>query len=199
MENDEYMEDAKGRLVPRRMVSDLDQARDQLVKGIIGDSVRLSHALAEFRSRVLSDVKAFVELSAEQYGAKMGGKKGNVSLTTYDGEYRVLIAVDDHISFDERLQAAKSLIDDCIKEWVAGSRDELRVLIDDAFSVDKAGKINTGRVLSLRRLSINDQKWKRAMEALSDSITVISSKEYVRIYKRDSNGEYKLLPLDVAA
>lgn len=199
MDTSEYMKDAKGRLVPREMVSSLDQARDDLVRGIIHDAANLVQALTVFKIRVLDDVKAFVDLSAEQYDTKIGGKKGNITLSTFDGEYRLLIAVDDHIAFDERLQVAKSLIDECIKEWIHGTRSELRILIDDAFAVDKAGKINTGRVLSLRRLAIEDPKWKKAMDALSDSITVVTSKQYVRVYKRNAKGEYVLIPMDVAA
>lgn len=196
---DGYMKDAKGRMVPVEMVKPIDIARDQLVKEIVGKSVAVARQLSDLKSSALQDVKAFIDLSMEQYGVKLGGKKGNVTLNTYDGEYRLLIAVEDRISFDERLQAAKALIDECIKDWTVGARGEIKVLIDDAFAVDKQGKINTNRVLSLRRLEISDPKWQTAMEAISDSITVVESKEYLRIYKRNPDGEYDQVNLDISA
>lgn len=196
---DGYMKDAKGRLVPIDLVKPVDLARDQIVTEIVNKSLELASILGAFKKRSLDDVRAFIDLSAEQYGVKIGGRKGNVTLTSYDGEYRVLIAIDERITFDERLQAAKALIDECIKSWTVGARGELKVLVDDAFAVDKQGKINTNRVLGLRRLDITDPTWLRAMEAISDSITVIDSKEYIRVYRRNNKGEYDLVSLDMVA
>ena len=123
---DGYMKDAKGRMVPVEMVKPIDIARDQLVKEIVGKSVAVARQLSDLKSSALQDVKAFIDLSMEQYGVKLGGKKGNVTLNTYDGEYRLLIAVEDRISFDERLQAAKALIDECIKDWTEIGRASCR-------------------------------------------------------------------------
>ena len=153
-----------------------------------------------FRDDVMGDVAAFVQLSAEQYGAKVGGNKGNLTLTSYDGRFKVQRSIAETLVFDERLQAAKELIDECITEWTEGSRDELKALINDAFQVDKEGRINTGRVLSLRRLKINDDRWQRAMQAVSDSLQVAGSKAYLRIYvRRDGDGKYEPVSLDLAA
>ncbi|MDR1858862.1 MAG: DUF3164 family protein, partial [Treponema sp.] len=80
-----------------------------------------------------------------------------------------------------------------------GSRNEIKALVNSAFYVDKAGNINTARILGLRRLDISDPEWKRAMEAITESIQVSGSKEYLRVYTRADNGEYQQVPLDVAA
>mgnify|MGYP000929749725 FL=1 len=64
--------------------------------------------------------------------------------------------------------------------------------------VDKEGNISTARVLGLRRLQITDEKWQRAMDALSDSLQVHISKPFVRVYRRGEDGEYQLMNLDVA-
>ena len=53
---------------------------------------------------------------------------------------------------------AKALVDECIQDWSAGSRDEIKVLVNDSFYVDKTDKINTQRILGLRRLNIEDEK-----------------------------------------
>ena len=50
----------------------------------------------------------------------------------------------------------------------------------------------------LRRLQITDEKWQRAMDALSDSLQVHISKPFVRVYQRGEDGEYQLMNLDVA-
>jgi len=101
--------------------------------------------------------------------------------------------------FDERLHAAKALIDECMNDWSAGSAEELKTVIRGYFDVDKQGKLNTKKILSLRRYHINDDRWKRAMDAISDSLQIIGSKSYVRVYQRDQNGDYNQLPLDLSS
>ena len=120
-------------------------------------------------------------------------------MTTYDGKYRLVVAMNDQIAFDERLQVARELIGGCIEKWSEGSRNEIRILVQDAFQVDKAGKLNTARILGLRRLEITDPDWLKAMSAISDSIQVSGSKQYLRFYERNEQGEYVQIPLDVAA
>ena len=153
----------------------------------------------DFKQRIRNDIYSFVELSAGQYGVKWGGKKGNITLNTYDGKYRLLVQMNDNITFDERLQVARELIGKCLERWSDGARPEIRVLVNDAFQVDKAGKISTTRVLGLRRLDIKDREWQKAMAAITESVQITGTKQYLRVYERDANGEYQQLPLDVAA
>lgn len=194
-----YRADASGRLVPETMIKPIDLTRDELVQELVRQAIAMHDSLAEFKGRVFADLNAFVDLSAEQYGVKFGGKKGNITLYTFDGRYKVQVAIAEHMVFDERLQAAKHLVDECIIDWSEGSRDEIKVLVQSAFDTDKEGKINTGRVLGLRRLEIKDEKWLRAMQAIGESLQVVGSKEYVRFYERVGEDQYKPISLDVAA
>lgn len=195
----QYKQDSQGRLVPVESIKEIDLMRDDLVMEIVAQAEQTHAQLATFKQKVFGDVRAFVELSAERYGAKIGGRKGNISLLSYDGKYKVLIANQDHIVFDERIQAAKSLIDECIKSWTAGASMEIKALIDRAFEVDKEGRLNTGRILTLRRVNIDDDRWHQAMQAISDSIQVVGSKSYVRVYRRKGDSDvYEQVALDIA-
>ena len=195
-----FMQDARGRLVPESMVKPIDQLRDQTIQSLVAEAKALQAKLAEFKNRAFTDIAAFVEASNAQYGVKVGGTKGNISLVTFDGRYKIIRQIAEHIQFDERLQAAKELIDACIREWTEGSSDKIKALINEAFQVDKEGNVNTGRILGLRRLAIEDQKWTLAMSAIGDSIRVTGSKPYVRLYERDeATDEYRAISLDLAA
>jgi hypothetical protein len=197
--NNEYMTDSQGRQVPAELVKEIDKLRDQTVRRIADEAMKMKEVLVAFKQRIRDDIYAFVELSANQYGKSWGGKKGNITLSTFDGRFRLIVAIDDNIIFDERLQIARDIIGDCVKKWSDGARSEIRVLVNDAFQVDKTGKINTARVLGLRRLEIHDPDWQKAMEAITESIQVSGSKQYLRFYERNENGEYRQIPLDVAA
>jgi hypothetical protein len=196
---DGYKRDPHGRLVPVSAIRAIDLERDDLVQKIVARGRKVSADLTEFKADTFGDIQAFVELSAEQYGAKVGGKKGNVSLLSFDGRYKVSRAINDNIVFDERLQAAKALIDQCLISWTENASPEIRAIVDRAFEVDKAGDVNIGRVLALRRVEINDPRWKEAMRAIGESIQVVGSRSYVRLYERiGDTDQYKQIPLDIA-
>lgn len=98
-----YRMDAKGRLVPEEMIKPIDLERDRLVQEIVAKGKALNKALLDFKLATFGDIEAFITLSAEQYQAKVGGKKGNASLVSFDGRYKVIRAMADNIAFDERL------------------------------------------------------------------------------------------------
>ena len=194
-----YMKDARSRLVPVEAIKDIDLARNDLVMEQIEKALGLQQTMRDFKIAALGDIGAFIDLSLERYEVKLGGTKGNVTLTSYDGRYKIQRAISEVLAFDEGLQAAKVLIDKCIQRWTEGSRSELKVLIDDAFQVDKEGKISTGRVLGLRRHQIEDPEWKDAMNAIADSIHATGSKTYVRFYQRTGPDEkWEAIPLDLS-
>jgi len=194
-----YWQDAQGRLIPEDQVRPIDRLRDELVRSLVGRALPIRELLTEFRSQAFADIQAFVELSAEQYNARLGGAKGNVTLLSYDGKYKVQRAIAETIIFDERLQAAKALIDECLREWTEGARSEIAVLVQDAFRVDGSGNIRTGSVLGLRRLSIEDERWLSAMQAIGEAVQVMGSKTYLRLYERDDKGQYRPISLDIAS
>lgn len=195
-----FMQDAKGRLIPISLIKPIDTARDELVSELIKEATAMREKLGQLKQKIFGDIGAFVDMSAEQYGVDVGGKKGNITLHTFDGKYKVQVAMTEKMQFDERLQAAKVMIDSCIHEWSKGSTDEIKVLVQDAFQTDQQGKINTGRVLALRRLDIKNETWVKAMQAIGESLQVVGSKQYVRFYERvGETDKYQPISLDIAS
>jgi len=194
-----FMTDSQGRQVPENLVKDIDKKRDATVRSIAARAQGMKMVLWQFKQEIRKDIFDFVGMSFDEYGVKHGGKKGNISLLSYDGKYKLLVQMNDNITFDERLQVARELIGKCIEKWSDGARSEIRVLVNDAFQVDKTGKISTARVLGLRRLDIKDKDWGKAMTAITESVQITGTKQYLRIYERDDKGEYQMIPLDIAA
>lgn len=194
-----YWQDQHGNLVPDAKVKDIDKLRHQVVTDLCVMAKASSAALGKFKLDAMQEVAALVSTSMEQYGVKSGGTKGNVTLVSFDGKYKLVRQMQDHIVFGEQLMAAKALIDECVQEWSEGANDNIRVLVGHAFQTDKEGKINTGRVLALRRLAIKDEKWQQAMQAIADSMQTASTKPYIRFYERDISGAYCPINLDVAS
>jgi hypothetical protein len=194
-----YWKDPKGNLIREDLIKPIDRERDALVKRLVEGAKKVSAELHDYKAGAFADIAALVELSAEQYGAQIGGKKGNVTLHTFDGKYKVQRAMAETIVFDERLQAAKGLIDECLEEWTADSRPEVLAIVKNAFAADQEGNLNTGRILALKRLNITDNRWQRAMLAIADAAMVVGSKTYLRVYERvGETDQYVPIPLAVA-
>jgi hypothetical protein len=195
-----YWKDANGSLVPVGKIKEIDKQRTQCVTELAEAAKKASAQLIAFKLTAMNAVQEFVDASLALYQVKQGGKKGNITLITFDGRYKIVRSMRDAVTFDERLQAAKALIDECVKAWSKGSNDNIKVLINNAFQVDKQGSVNTARILNLRTLKIDDEKWLRAMQAISDSMKVASTKPYIRFYELDErSGDYVAISLDVAA
>ena len=195
-----YRRDAKGRLVPENLVKPQDLLEDQLVEKMLGYADELSAQIKRFKAHCFDDIAALLELLFTKYGAKRGGVKGNMTFTSYDGCTRVTVRIADHLAFGPELQAAKALIDECIADWAADARSEIRTLVGHAFNVDKEGKVSVEAILALRRVEILDARWQRAMEAIGDSIRVVGSKAYIQFHRRPSPDErWKAIPIDLAA
>ncbi|MED9626579.1 DUF3164 family protein [Escherichia coli] len=194
-----YWVDARGVMTPESLIKDIDRDREQLVGELVEMVIAASASLRELKLRAFGDIQAFIDLSAEKYGAVKGGKKGNITLYSFDGRYKIQRAMQDRIALDERIQTAKALIDDCLADWTEGARPEIKAIISEAFSTDKEGNINTGRVLALRRLDITEERWDNAMKLIGEAVQVVGSRRYIRVYERvGDSDEYRAIPLDIA-
>lgn len=195
-----YMRNALGHMVPADKVREQDKLRDATVRALVADAIKANKLLKAFKAKALADIADLVKISGERYQVVLGGKKGNVNLISYDGQYKVVRSMADRIVFTEEIEAAKALINSCIDRWSEGANDNIRVLVDRAFSKDKTGQLKTASVLELMRLDIADNEWKRAMEAIKDSIQTTGTAIYVRVYERvGDSDQYQAIPLDLAA
>ena len=196
-EENGMVKDAQGRLVPVEMIKPADRQRDDLVRELFHEYGMLQNDCEKFRSLADDAIDAHLQLVQEQYGVKVRGQEGNLVMTSYDGELRIVRAVDKVIAFTDEIHAAKKLIFECVEEWVDGARPELKVVVEDAFRQDKAGHLSAGRILGLLRWKIEDVRWLQAMQAIKDSVKVQSTRQYLRFYRRTPDGQYVHIPSGV--
>jgi hypothetical protein len=194
-----HMEDARGAKVPLSLIKPQHKLQDEMVRKIMGYGLALSEQVSRFLAHTFDDIGHFEALLAQEYDAKVGGAKGNKTLMTHDGLFKVTVQVADYIDFGPELQTAKTLIDECMNEWAAGARDELRAIVTRAFNTDKPGKINRSEIFMLLRLEIEDPRWKAAMKAIRDAMRVVGSKSYVRLYQRPTqDAQWQPITIDLA-
>lgn len=196
----EYLTDAKGWLIPKSMVKPQDQLRDQTVKIIVERFKQSQAVLKNCKVESMLDIATLEDISAQKYSAKLGGKKGNLTLYSFDGKYKVVRSFADRIIFNEDAKSAEALFKECVLEWGNGADPKLVTLVNYAFETDKQGNLSASKIYGLLRLNIEDEKWKQAKQAIIDSMNVAYSKGYIRAYERIGDTDvYKAIPLDIAA
>lgn len=175
----EYMTDAKGGLVPVNLIKPQHLLEDEMVRKVMGYSIALSEQVSRFKEHTFDDLGAFEAILLQEYGSTVGGAKGNKTLTSFDGLFKITVQVADNIVFGSELQIAKGLIDECLNEWAAGARDEIRAIVTRAFNTDKAGQINRSEIFMLLRLE--------------------GSKTYIRCHRRPScDASWQAVTIDLA-
>ena len=179
-----YMPDAKGNLVPLDLIKPQYLLQDEMVRKVAGYAIALAEQVGRFKAHTFDDIGGFEALLEQEYGASVGGAKGNKTLMSHDGLFKISVQVADHIDFGPELQVAKGLVDECLNEWAADARPEIRAIVTRAFNTDKAGQINRSEIFMLLRLDITDPRWVRAMAAIRDAMRIVGSKTYVRVYRR---------------
>jgi hypothetical protein len=195
----DYMSDAKGNFVPVEMIKAADRLEDEMVRKIMQFADDLSAQISRFRGHTTTDLGEFDALLEQEYNAKRGGAKGNRTYQTIDGLLKVQVAVSDFIDFGPQLQIAKKLLDECLNEWAADSRPEIRAVITRAFNTDKEGQVNRSEIFMLLRLAIEDTRWQEAMRAIRDAMHVTGSKEYIRFYRRSKVADgWHAITIDLA-
>lgn len=194
-----YMPDAKGNLVPVEAIKPQHLLEDETVRRIMHFGEALSAQVARFKAHTFEDLGEFEALLAQEYGARKGGAKGNKEFQSFDGLMKVQVQVQDSITFGPELQVAKVLLDECLNEWSAESRPEIRAIVTRAFNTDKAGQINRAEIFMLLRLEIEDARWQDAMRAIRDAMRVVGSKTYVRLYRRERfDAPWQAVTIDLA-
>lgn len=195
----DYMPDAKGKLVPVELIAPLELLEDETVRKIAGFGLALSEQVERFKGHTFEDLGDYDAVAAQEYDAKKGGAKGNKTYMSFDGLWKVQVQVSDYVEFGSQLQIAKELIDECLNEWAADSRPEIRAIVTRAFNTDKAGQINKSEIFMLLRLEIEDGRWQQAMRAIRDAMRVVGSKTYVRLYHRVTHdAKWQAITIDLA-
>lgn len=196
-----YVPDAKGRLVNEKHVRPAEALEDQTVRRILAYGVDLADQIARFRSHTTADLLGLLDVLAAEYGQTARvGQKGNWSVSSFDGRLKVVVQVSEQIAFGPELQVARGLVSACITDWSDGARSEIVELARRAFEPDKAGRINREAVLRLRRVEIDDPRWRQAQRAIGDAIRVVGSRRYLRLYMRGApDAAWIPVPIDLAS
>jgi len=189
---------AKGETVPADIVSAHDKRKEKAVMRIVKCAEKAHEALKDLKATASAETDKVYAEHLRIRGVETGASKGNYTMYNFDKSVKVEINNSDSISFDDGIETVKQLLDKYIEDVTNEASSEIRMLIQGAFKTRK-GQLDKARLFSLFQYHIEHPIWMQAMDALKASIDVQSSKKYMKISKRNENGEYVNIPLSLSA
>jgi len=198
--SDGKLEDQHGNSIKVENIKDHEKDSNNFVVQSILACARVSDTLSQLRSELESEFDGHVKSLFEQYNKKMGGKKGNVTVFSFDRKLKLECSKQERETTNEHIIVAKQLVDGCVKNWSKGANKNLQSFVSRYFRTDADGNYNVSDLKRLRKMELAhpDEDWDKAMEALDNSIEFDTTATYFRAYYRDENGSYIQIPLDIA-
>ena len=195
-----YWRNARGDLIREANISEIDRDMDAVTRCIHGFGSALSAEMWRFRTYTQDDIGALLDRVVDCYGGRRrGGGKGNVQICTYDGRMRVTVSQADVIDVGPEIHAAQAIVEECLDEWTERGNLKLRALVDQAFRPDATGRLSVSHLLRLRRIAIDDAKWRAVQTAIGDALRPVGRAEYIRLHRRDNPTQtWTQVPLHLA-
>ena len=194
--------DPRGVPVPKKFIPKVDQRRDQAVEKIHKAIGKLEKQMTDAKRECLGELTAYLDFLEKETGVARQGK-GNLTLTGFSGDKQVDLRIDDVIEFDERLQSAKTLIDEYVADLGTSSAEEIVALVREAFNLDKKKNVNQAMIMRLLKLQFKDPRWVRAVELIHESISVAGSRQYLQIRRKiktpSGSEQWEPVPLNFSA
>lgn len=196
------MTDAAGQSVPIAYVKPYDRLRDRTARRILARWQKAHAVLQRVKVETMADIRALQDAaSKDAEKGRLGGDKGNVQFSTFDGLATVRLESRTTLEFDERLREAHRLIRQVADELAkASGQPDIAEIINAAFQTSAVGLLQKSRILALLRLKVRHPVWAQAMDLLRESIFARRGRTYLYVdLKADREAKPVTIPLDIAA
>ena len=186
----------RGDEVPLSTIAAHEIKRHEIVMKLIKQSTALQEHTQKQKKSIFSQIERFLTACYENNGIRYEGKKGNFTLFSYDQQYKIVFSTPEDLMFTEELQVALKAMRECVQDWIADGRDELRTLLQDLMNVDRQGRINRYQVIRFFKIESQDPRWQKAQRLIKASMKVVKNKNYLRFYQKDERGNWNHLTLN---
>lgn len=196
IDGETYYRNPIGGWIPESQIKDTDKLRDQMVMGIAEKLLDLRQEMIKVKADVIEDIDAFMQTMGEVYNVKLGGNKGNLQFTSYDGNVQIKYYNVDYLTFNEGIHVAKALIDEYLADVTKDSSPAIKQIVNAAFNM-KQGRMDVKAILKLSEINEDDPRWLKAMQIIDQSKQWNTGKRSLRLYIRNrKTNELELCPLD---
>lgn len=176
--------DAAGREVPAKYVPKFAKTKDAAARKIL-DAWRKEEARLR---KLWKDTVAIVEKihagarEEEKLEPATVADKGYFSFRSFDGSVTVRLDRAREIVFNEKIDLAKELIDEAVKEIAGNSAGDLRTIVESAFKPrGKNRALDRQRLSDICRMDVRNKKWQKAVELIKAAAEESQRMDYLRV------------------
>ena len=192
----QFLENSKGKRVPIELINPADRDRERMINQVFELAEELQVQLIETKQKMYFAIAEFMK--------KHGGvpefdvaSMEQLHFTDFAAKRQLQIRKAEKIDYNEQLNTALRLLNECVEEWTQGDRPELCSLIQQVVSAGKKGKIDHAMLLRLQRINSTYPKFQKAQQLIAASINTYFAKQYLLIRKRDNaEGKFQTVNLN---
>lgn len=196
--------DEAGNPIPYDRTTKYERAAEASTYTIASHALKIHESLTEFKEKFRVEAVRLYNLFVAENG-QIGKGKGGVTIYNFDRSIKIVVKVQEPITFDENtIELAKNKLDELFSYGLDGAKDFIKPIAMEAFHTT-SGKLDTKRVLGLKKHAIRIKEPKEkadymaAMDLIDKAIRRPSSKEYYQVWVKDQHGEYQDIQLNFAS
>lgn len=192
--------DEAGNNIPSTHIKPVEKVNEKVTGSIVAKAIKVSEQLTQLKAFIAKQVDEAFEAFRKSYEGKKDDFKGNITIFNFDRSIKVEVRVTDAIQFDDMtIAAAKSKLDEFLRDGIQAKESVIKEMVLDAFSTAR-GKLDVKKILGLKRYAdrIKDVRYSEAMSLIDQAIRRPSSATYYRVWVKTNQGHYEAIPLALA-
>ncbi|MDM1093397.1 DUF3164 family protein [Myroides odoratimimus] len=187
--------EAKEREVKEQSRIAYESMKEDVVMSLVHIAEAESQKLKDFKSHAFESMNALYALLLEYSERRTG--KGNFQVEY--GDCKVEYRRQGIASFDEKADQAEQHIIDFVTKRFENDQDTKDLIM--SLLERKNGQLDVLLIQKLYTMEsrFDDENWRKGIELLKESYQYNHSKDYIRFFKRNENGEWKSINLNFAS
>ncbi len=175
-----------------------DRLRDDYISTVFGKMEELSEQLSAFKDE---SVKLGIELHAKMYEAYGREPKDGIdsyTLTSADGNNKVVIERQWRCEYDETAEVAIAQLKEVLRDKFAQRNQAMYSMLERVLLRNNKGDYDERLVAKLRAEEdkVNDPRFSEALAMLAKSYKPVSSQTYIRAYRKSATGKWEDLTMN---
>lgn len=168
--------------------------RDETVTNLCKLAIDLNTQLREFKRKAFDDAQSVYNL-LQEYSARHNDGKGNFTIDSKDGNFRMNYKRQGKPNFDERSHQAEKHIIDFVNSKFGDDKDTKEMIM--ALLERKQGALDINLIQKLYQFEdrFDDENWRAGIKLLKESYSYNHSKDYIRFEQKNSIGEWEPITL----
>ena len=176
------------------------QYRDTFVKTAIAEMADISAQMRELKARLIKVGNETHDLMYEIFDKEAKDMK-SFTLVTEDQDFKLEIQRAEIQQLNETAEVAINEIKDLLREKFANRNKTMYGMFETVLMKNNKGDYDPRLVAKLRKFEadVNDDRFSKALDTLSDAYYVAETSMYVRGYARTKEGKYEVIPMQFSA